>query len=150
VATEGMFCTFFLADYFCGIEVERVQEVIRHQSMTRIPLAPARIRGLINLRGQIVTAIDPRTQFGLPPRAPETLPMNVVVRCDDGAVSLLVDEIDEVIDVGRETFAAPPHNIAESMRGLLRGVHKLRDRLLLVLDVDLMLRTAGHAPLTKA
>ena len=144
MATEGMFCTFFLDDYFCGIEVERVQEVIRQQTMTRIPLAPSRIRGLINLRGQIVTAIDPRRQLGLAPRPADREPMNVVVRCEDGAASLLVDEIDEVITVGGGTFAPAPHNIAEGMRGLLRGVHKLPGRLLLIVDLDALLRAAHH------
>jgi len=141
MATEGMFCTFFLDEYFCGIEVERVQEVIRQQTMTRIPLAPPRIRGLINLRGQIVTAIDPRRQLGLPPRPADREPMNVVVRCEDGAASLLVDDIGEVTTVGADTFAPPPHNIAESMRGVLRGVHKLPGRLLLVVDLETLLRT---------
>ena len=144
MATEGMFCTFFLDRFFCGIEVERVQEVIRQQRMTRIPLAPSRFRGLINLRGQIVTAIDPRQRIGLPERPADREPMNVVVRCEDGAASLLVDEIDEVITVGANTFAPAPHNIAESMRCLLRGVHKLPGRLLLIFDVDALLR-ANHA-----
>ncbi len=144
MATEGMFCTFFIDGHFCGIEVERVQEVLRHQAMTRIPLAPSRIRGLINLRGQIVTAIDLRKQLGLPDRPADALPMNVVVRCDDGAVSVLVDEIDEVLTVGAETLAPPPHNVSDALRSLLRGVHKLPGRLLLVADVDALLRASSQ------
>ena len=54
------FCTFFLDDYCFGVEVEKVQEVLRHQKMTQIPLAPSTVKGLINLRGQIVVAIDLR------------------------------------------------------------------------------------------
>ena len=76
-----------------------MQEVIRHQAMTRVPLAPKLIGGLINLRGQIVTAIDLRLRLGLPERRPGQLPMNVVVRSEDGAVSLLVDEIGDVLEV---------------------------------------------------
>jgi purine-binding chemotaxis protein CheW len=63
---EQQFCTFYLDDHFFGIEVENVQEVLRHQAMTRVPLAPVLIGGLINLRGQIVTAIDLRQRLGLP------------------------------------------------------------------------------------
>jgi len=61
--------TFFVADLFFGVDVLRVQEVLRFQQMTRVPLAPDVIEGLINLRGQIVTAIDMRRRLGLPPRA---------------------------------------------------------------------------------
>ena len=74
------FATFFLNGLFFGVEVLKVQEVIRYQEMTRVPLAPAMIEGLINLRGQIITAIDLRRRLELPPRAKGQLPMNVVVR----------------------------------------------------------------------
>jgi purine-binding chemotaxis protein CheW len=144
-AMQGRFCTFRLGSYYFGVEVERVQEVIRHQNMTRIPLAPPHIRGLINLRGQIVTAIELRRPVGLPDRPADQLPMNVVVRCDDAAVSLLVDEIDEVVSVAPDSFAAPPNNLAPTLRQLLRGVHKLPDRLLLLLDIDQVLQAAGRA-----
>jgi purine-binding chemotaxis protein CheW len=83
------FATFFLNGLFFGVEVLKVQEVIRYQEMTRVPIAPAMIQGLINLRGQIITAIDLRRRLEMPPRAENQLPMNVVVRTDDGAVSQL-------------------------------------------------------------
>src|SRR5262245_46446739 len=89
------FSTFFLDDLYLGVEVLRVQELIRFQEMTRVPLASPVVRGLINLRGQIVTAIDLRRQFGLPTAPADRDPMNVVVRTDDTAVSLLVDEIGD-------------------------------------------------------
>lgn len=142
--TQGRFCTFRLGAHYFGVEVERVQEVIRHQNMTRIPLAPPHIRGLINLRGQIVTAIELRRQVDLPDRPADQLPMNVVVRWDEAAVSLLVDEIDEVVAVVPETFAPPPHNLAPALRTLLRGVHKLPGRLLLLLDIDQVMQAAGR------
>ena len=68
------FCTFFVNGLFFGVEVLKVQEVIRYQEMTRVPLAPAMIEGLINLRGQIVTAIDLRRRLDLSPRDPGQLP----------------------------------------------------------------------------
>ena len=91
--SSGQFSTFFVADLFFGVDVLRVQEVLRFQQMTHVPQAPGVIEGLINLRGQIVTAIDLRRRLGLPPRSGDQMPMNMVVRTDDGAVSLLVDEI---------------------------------------------------------
>jgi purine-binding chemotaxis protein CheW len=89
--TSKQFCTFFLNDLFFGVEVLQVQEVLRCQPMTRVPLSPPTVRGLINLRGQIVTALDLRHRLELPERDAGSQPMNVVVRSDDGAVSLLVD-----------------------------------------------------------
>src|ERR1700760_1091136 len=87
------YATFFVDQMFFGVEVLKVQEVLRYQEMTCVPLAPKIVQGLINLRGQIVTAIDMRRRLALPPRANEAQPINVVVRSTEGAVSLLVDEI---------------------------------------------------------
>jgi len=136
MSLERQFATFRLGGLFLGVEVEKVQEVIRFQEMTGVPLAPQAVRGLINLRGQIVTAIDLRRQLGLPDRAEGQQPMNVVIRTDDGAVSLLVDEIGDVIDVSSEGFESPPETMMAAARELILGVYKLQGELLLVLDVD--------------
>ena len=133
---SGQYSTFYVGGFFFGIEVLQVQEVLRYQKMTRIPLAPDVIEGLINLRGQIVTAIDMRRRLGLEPRSGDETPMNMVVRTDEGAVSLLVDEIGDVIEVSAETFEPPPDNVDPAVRELIRGVHKLEDRLLLVVDTE--------------
>src|SRR6476620_1803214 len=108
MSNRHQFCTFYVDNLFLGINVQQVQEVIRYQAMTRVPLAPAAIRGLINLRGQIVTAIDMRSWLGLPPRPAQELPMNVVVRDGDNAVSLLVDRIGDVLEADDEVFELPP------------------------------------------
>lgn len=133
---DRQFCTFVLGDLFFGIEVRKVQEVIRAQSMTRVPLAQRAIRGLINLRGQIVTAIDLRERLGLPPLEAGREPMNVVVRTDEGAVSLLVDEIGDVLEAEADQFEDPPETLPAHAREMILGVYKLSDRLLLVLDTD--------------
>ena len=130
------FCTFLLDGHVFGTPVPKVQEVIQHQEMTKVPLAPAVVSGLINLRGQIVTAIDLRRRLGLPERGAEQLPMNVVVRTSDGAVSLLVDEIGDVIEVEEDTLEAPPETLQGFAREVVRGVYKLSGRLLLALDID--------------
>jgi purine-binding chemotaxis protein CheW len=134
--TSQQFSTFFVADLFFGVDVLRVQEVLRYQPMTRVPQAPEVIEGLINLRGQIVTAIDMRRKLKLPPRATEQVPMNVVVRTQDGPVSLLVDEIGDVLDVEAATYERPPDNLDAAARELITGVYKLKGRLLLVLDAE--------------
>jgi purine-binding chemotaxis protein CheW len=130
------YCTFYLDNLFFGVEVEKVQEVIRYQEMTRVPLAPYVVQGLINLRGQIVTVIDLRRRLELNPRPDGQLPMNVVVRTDDGPISLLVDEIGDVLDVDSGSFERPPETLRGVARQLIRGAYKLKDRLLLTLDTE--------------
>lgn len=136
MASAQQFCTFFLDGHIFGTPVPKVQEVIQHQEMTLVPLAPEVVSGLINLRGQIVSAIDLRRRLGLPDRAPGQLPMNVVVRTTDGAVSLLVDEIGDVIEVEEETLENPPETLQGFAREVVRGVYKLPGKLLLALDID--------------
>lgn len=128
--------TFMLDDLYFGVEVLKVQEVIKYQELTRIPLAPPVVQGLINLRGQIVTAIDLRRRLGLAEREADLLPMNVVVRTTDGVVSLLVDEIGDVVEVDEAQYERTPETLAGPTRDLVRGVFKLKDQLLLWLDEE--------------
>ncbi len=136
MASNQQFCTFFLNDLFFGIEVEKVQEVIRFQETTRVPLAPKVVGGLMNLRGQIVTALDLRRRLELPERTGKQGPMNVVIRTDEGAVSLLVDEIGDVVEVEQGDFEQPPDTLSGTARELIRGAFKLKSRLLLLLDTE--------------
>jgi len=130
------FCTFLLDGYLFGVPVPQVQEVIRYQPMTPIPLAPDAVEGLINLRGQIVVAIDLRRRLGLANRPAGELPMNVVVRTFDSVVSLLADEIGDVIEVEGSTFETPPETLRGAVRLMILGVHKLEGRLLHLLDTE--------------
>jgi len=130
------FCTFRLDGTFFGIDILQVQEIIRRLSFTRIPLAPPLIEGLVNLRGQIVTAIDMRLRLGLPPRQADKEPTHVVVRTDDGAASLLVDEIGDMMELSEDTFEVPPDTVHGAARDLITGVYKLEHGLLLVLDIN--------------
>lgn len=150
MANVVQLCTFTVDGLFLGVEVGKVQEVIRHLQTTRVPLAPAVVRGLINLRGQIVTAIDLRRRLEFPDRPPECSAMNVVVRTDDGTVSLLVDEIGDVIEVPEDTFERPPDTVRGVTRALIRGVYKLKDRLLLVLDTEKAVHGTAEAEAAAA
>lgn len=130
------FVTFNLGSLFLGVDVLEVQEVIRFQQMTRVPTAPSMVEGLINLRGQIITAIDLRRRLKLSDRPDGQLPMNVVVRTDDGALSFLVDEIGDVLEVEDERFERVPETVTGMIRELISGVYKVEGRLLLVLDTE--------------
>lgn len=132
---DDQICTFYLNDQIFGIEVQSVQEVIRYQNMTKVPLADESVRGLINLRGQIVTAIDLRMRLGLPDRATEDLPMNIIVRGPSGsATSFLVDRIGEVKKIDPANMERPPGTLKGIASELVRGAYKTDDELILILD----------------
>ena len=139
MAEEHQYCTFFVDGHFFGVDVMKVQEIIRYQEMTPVPLAPPVVRGLINLRGQIVTAIDLRRRLACSDRPSDQKPVNIVMQTGDGAVSLLVDEIGDVLNVDEALFEPPPDTLVGAPRTLIRGAYKLSDRLLLLLDIDKVL-----------
>jgi purine-binding chemotaxis protein CheW len=139
--TAQLVATFTVGELLLGIEVEFVQEVIGHQDITAVPLAAYAATGLINLRGEVVTAIDLRGRFGLPPRTDGAEPMNVVVRVEGELVSLLVDSIGDVVDVIAAQFEEPPETVSGVGRELVLGAYKRADGLLLALDVA---RAVGH------
>jgi purine-binding chemotaxis protein CheW len=130
------FCTFYLERLLFGVELQKVQEVLRYLELTDVPLAPQVVSGLMNLRGQIVTAVDLRRRLELPQRAEDALPMNVVVRTPDGAVSMLVDDIGDVVDVEEQSFERLPETLHGKIREVILGVHKLDKYLMHVLDTD--------------
>lgn len=132
-------CTFRVASLLVGIDARRVQEVVRPQALTRVPLAPRAVRGLMNLRGDILSAIDLRTRLGLPERGSGEPMMSVVVGTEHGAVGLIVDGTGDVLELGEQAFEPPPQTLRGGSRGLILGAYKLPDRLLLLLDVDRVL-----------
>lgn len=136
MTTSRQFCTFYLDHQCYGLDVLRVQEIVRWQPLTYVPLAHPMVRGLMNLRGQIVTTIDLRVRLMLPPLADPNSALNVVLQTDEGSVSLLVDEIGDVLDVTEQDFERPPETLQGVARELIIGTYKLADRLLLVLDPD--------------
>jgi purine-binding chemotaxis protein CheW len=138
------FSTFFVGGLYLGVDVLHVQEVLRFQRMTRVPLVPPMVRGLINLRGQIVTAIDLRLRLGLSETGGDQ-PINVVVRTLDSTVSLLVDEIADVVTVSEDMLEPVPETLPPAVRVLTTGIYKLKDRLLLVLAVDRTIDLTGIA-----
>lgn len=135
MSDQHQLCTFFLNERFFGIGVEKVQEVIRYQTITPVPLAPGVVRGLINLRGQIVTAVDLRRLLQMEERSGERLPINIVIQTRQSIFSLLVDRIGDVLEVEEDSFEHPPDTLDGIARELIRGAYKLQGRLLLVLNV---------------
>ena len=131
--TEHM-CTFDVGKLFIGIEVSRIQEILRAQPITPVPLAASVIRGLMSLRGQIVPVLDLRQRLGVAPAGPEVEQFNVLIRTGDGPVSLLVDRVGDVLEIDVHSFEPAPDTLNVAYRTLIRGAYKLEKKLLLALD----------------
>ncbi|HET6562027.1 MAG TPA: chemotaxis protein CheW [Marmoricola sp.] len=131
------YCTFLLDGHLFGVSVASVQEVLKEQAVTPVPLAPREVSGLINLRGQIVTTLDLRTRLGIAPRPAGAPSVSVVVRAADGGpVSLVVDQIGDVLEAPEGALEAPPDTVPAELRELVAGIYKLEDRLMLLLDTE--------------
>ncbi len=137
--------TFSVQGRTLGVDVARVREVTRARELTPVPLAGPAIAGLMNLRGEIVTAIDLRVRLGLPPVDADGVPGMHVVLSGAEPVSLLVDEVGDVVEVDEETFEPPPIAVGGPAGELILGAHPREDVLLLELDLDRALdaRTEG-------
>lgn len=129
-------CTFFMDDQCFGIDAGRVQEILRRQVITPVPHAPDWVKGLVNLRGQIIVAMDLRRRLSLAQAFGRNDDMNIVVMSQTGPVSLLVERVGDVLDVDAERFEPPPSSIPGQMRRLIEGVHQRPDQLVIVLALD--------------
>ncbi|MDA0587146.1 MAG: chemotaxis protein CheW [Planctomycetota bacterium] len=150
---QGELCTFELDGLLFGIDVQQTQEIITDQPVTPVPLAAHMVRGLVNLRGQIVTAIDLRECLGLTARPEGSRMVNLIVQHEGEPVSFLVDRMGDVISVDGSMFEPSPETLDRAVIELIRGACKLSDRLLLILDAGQIVRHAAAlhaAPLSAA
>lgn len=138
-AEERVFVTLTVADQLCGVPVEMVRDVLGEQTITRIPLAPPEIAGSLNLRGRIVTAIDLRRRLGLPDAPEGTARMSVVAEQGTELYALLVDQVSEVLSLPANTFERNPPTLPPQWAAHAEGIHRLNDRLMVVLDVGRVL-----------
>lgn len=131
--------TLMLAGQLCGIPVLSVRDILGEQTITRIPLAPPEIAGSLNLRGRIVTAIDLRRRLKLPDAPANQRLMSVVTEQSGELYALLVDSVSEVLSLTIDTFEPNPPTLERSWAAFSNGIHRLEDRLLVVLDVARLL-----------
>lgn len=129
------FATFYISDRLYGIDVMQVQEVTQTLSLTPIRMAPNFVRGLINLRGQIATAIGMRELFGLSGEAMADAAASVVCKVNGGLISLLVDRIGDVIEVSEDSYEETPDLVEEDIKKIMSGVYKTDGEILSVIDI---------------
>ncbi|MEM8926266.1 MAG: chemotaxis protein CheW [Actinomycetota bacterium] len=146
-ATRQM-CTCKVGPLLIGLDVVNIREILYYSEQTKVPRTGPAVSGLINLRGQIATTIDLRIRLGVEP-SPDSELVHVVVRYRDEPVSLLVDEVGEVIHVDRSRYEPPPDNVGGQVRELLTGAYKLDGELLLTLDIDKTISTS-NTPMSAA
>jgi purine-binding chemotaxis protein CheW len=142
-AQVAEYVTVMIGEQLFGLPIARVQDVFMPQRLTRVPLAPADIAGVLNLRGRIVTAIDMRCRLGLPPRAEPRPPMAVGIECNGESYGLLIDTVGEVLKLADDSREINPVNLDRRLAHVAAGVHRLEGQLLVILDVDRVL-DIGH------
>lgn len=131
------YATFFLSGIYFGIPAISVQEVLEYQTIVPIPLAPAAMPGVINLRGQILTVLDLRERLQLPGRDPDTIRDSrmAVLRTQEGPLTILIDRVGEICDADSEWFEPPAETIRANVRSVVSHLCKLEGQLLLILDI---------------
>jgi purine-binding chemotaxis protein CheW len=144
---QNQFVTFEVGGHLFGVEALNVLEVFGRQVITEVPLSPPAVAGLTNLRGEVVTVLDLRHRLGLGRRPAGAQPVSVIVASEDGAVSLLVDNVGDVVDVPEGSFEETPSTMTRGLRELIQGAYKLSETLLLSLDVGRVVDVrAGSSP----
>lgn len=137
---ENQYVSFWVDNQLLGVPVNAVQEVLNPQTIARVPKSRPEIAGLLNLRGQIVTAINLRKRMGLPDLDGDRASMNVVFRYDDESFSLLVDDVGEVINVQADSMEPVPHTLDSHWKAVTKGVFRLKERLFIILNVGAILK----------
>ena len=133
------FVTVTVGSQLFGIDVNDVQDVFAVQALTRVPLAPPEIGGVLNLRGRIVTAIDIRQRLGLGPRSDALGLMAVGIERGGESYGLIIDQVGEVLTLKADSFDRNPENLDPKWRAVSKGIYRLEDSLLVVIDVDLLM-----------
>ncbi len=140
--------SFVIENEEFGIDILTVQEIIRHVDITRVPNAPSFVEGVINLRGHIVPVVDLRKRFGLPSRTPDKDTRIVVVELDNRVVGFVLDAVKEVTRVDRSVIEPAPDLTLGIDTHYIKGVAKLEDRLLILLDLSEVLSVEEQQSLT--
>ena len=139
------YLTINIADQRFGIPVLQVQDVLREQTVTKIPLAPPEVAGSLNLRGRIVTAINVRRRLGLPPLENGKPCMSVVVEHQNELYSLIIDSVGDVLSLDGQQFEKSPNTLDPLWREISTGIFQLEDELLIIVDVSKLLENLDQA-----
>jgi len=149
-ADGGKFLTFFLAGEEYGIEILKVHEIIGMRPITPVPRTPEYIRGVINLRGKVITVVDLRMKFGMESKEPTDLSCIIVVQTAGVEIGIMVDQVSEVVDIAPGDIDNTPSFGPEVDTDYILGIGKLNDKVRLLLDIDKVLSNSGTVEIQKA
>ena len=131
--------TFSIGDACCGINILKVQEINKLTRVTRVPLAPEYVKGILNLRGRIITVMDLGKRLGLPSLRETSHQRNIIVSFENESIGLLVDSVGEVIRTGRGNIEKPPANVVGIQGQYFEGVLKTEKQLISILNLAAVL-----------
>ena len=144
------YLTIFVGGQIFGLPILQAQDVLGEQRVTRVPLAPPQIAGALNLRGRIVTAVNMRACLGMGPRQDNGKTMHVVVEHGDELYSLMIDKVGEVMSLAMRDYENNASTLDGAWRSVSNGIYRLKDKLLVVLDIPRLLETLeSHTELEK-
>jgi purine-binding chemotaxis protein CheW len=141
--------TFSIGEEEFGVDILKVQEIIRTMEITRVPRAPEFVEGVINLRGKVIPIIDLRRRFGLPTRDHDQHTRIIVIEISNMIVGFVVDSVSEVLRIPEGTVEPPPPVVSGLESEYISGVGKLEDRLLILLDLDRLLSSDEQEQLAQ-
>lgn len=139
---ESQYCSFYMDELYYGISVNKIQEILQNQEISEVPLSSPLVCGLINLRGQIICAIDLRLILELPQRKAESPVSILILDSSMGLVGLVIDEVDDVIYVSEDEKESPPKTLMGNAKELISQTYKCQKHLLLIIDTEKTLQLA--------
>ncbi|ACA60289.1 chemotaxis protein CheW [Candidatus Desulforudis audaxviator] len=147
---EEQLVVFQLAGQTYGMDIARVFEIIRMETITRVPKAPSFVEGVIKLRGNIIPVIDLRKRFAMPPAESTANNRIVIVEMGGTTIGMIVDAVSEVLRISQADIEPPPPMVAGVDAAYLRGIALWRDRLIILLDLEKILAEKEQARLRQA
>ncbi|WP_432736234.1 chemotaxis protein CheW [Maridesulfovibrio sp. FT414] len=141
--------TFSIGDEEFGVDILKVQEIIRTMEITKVPRAPKFVEGVINLRGKVIPIIDLRSKFGLKTKDHDQQTRIIVIEINDMIVGFVVDSVSEVLRIPASTVEPPPPVVSGMDSEYISGVGKLADRLLILLDLNRLLSSEEQDQLSQ-
>ena len=149
----GKYLTFRLGDEEYGLEILKVQEIIRMQKVTKVPRAPGFVRGVINLRGKVIPVVELRSKFGMEHSDDTERTCIIVVKVESEGVSvtmgIIIDEVKEVLDIKAESIEETPSFGASIDTAFIMGIGKIGDNVKMLLDIEKVLTTAEVSALAS-
>ncbi|HEB33117.1 MAG TPA: chemotaxis protein CheW [Spirochaetes bacterium] len=151
-AAEGkldQLISFAIGDDDYGVNIQTVKEVIRHREITRLPKAPAFVKGVINLRGDIIPILDLRERFGMEQKEYTGMTRVIVVEIDGRSIGTVVDSVSHVIRIDEGQIEPPPPCVGQITEEYIRGVGKVGEKLIVLLNIDRILTSEEKIELAR-